>query len=168
MKLVELEELDKMPRSTVEEVEYFLDNHAIEMANFMKDMTVNPHIIPYLHCRQVGLEFNIIMCMNNPKNPTIFINPTFLVRDKKYIVDGEEVSESYRKDNEAKIPFKTKRAYKVLVMFDEYIPKGETAILKRDSEEFEGIEAVLMQQLVDLSFGKLITRFPKASEKTEE
>lgn len=161
MDFVNLENIDKKPleKATPQDVREFLDEHVMDMLLFMKNTDIHPFPLVYLHALQVGLPYNIVVCLRNPKNPTIIINPSFLVQDDKYIVSGQEVCDSFFKDDKVKRVFLTERGVKILAMYDEFTSIDEELI--PGSEEIDDMEAILYQQMCDISEGKLITRFPE-------
>lgn len=168
MKLVELkqEDLTKMRKTTKEEVSEFLNKYAIDICNYMNDREEHPYPPTFLHAKQLGLDFNIIISTKNRAKPGIYINPSFLIRDKKTIGTAQEVSASFENPNRTKKVFETRRSNEILLMYDTY--ESVDKPMKRSSTEFEGQWAILMQQLVDISFGKLITRFPEYVPKEED
>lgn len=168
MKLVELKDLKPLKETTKEEVKEFLDNHVIEMLNYMNNVKEHPMTPKFLHVRQIGLDYNIIVSVRNRNNPVIYINPKVIVRDEKTVDDAYEVCANFTKEDYIKRVFKTRRASDILLTYDVY--EDEKTSMKKDNESFTGEYAILIQQLVDISNGKLITRFEEVTdgEQTEE
>lgn len=152
MNLVKLEEQEyPVEKATVESVQEFITNELKDMYDLMKDKK-----IAFLHCIQVGINKDIWLWRRHHKLPVLVINSQFMVKNKKFIREGNEVCFSYPKGTDTFRIFTTKRANKILGIFDEYTAEGT---LKRNNDEFLGFEAVAFQQMCDLSKGKLITRF---------
>ena len=168
MKLIELKDLEPLKETTKEEVKKFLTKHAISMLNYMNDQNEHPVPLKYLHCVQVGLPFNIIVSVRNRNNPCIYINPKIIIRDEKAVDDAYEVCASFPKPDYTKRVFKTRRASEILLTYDIY--EDDQTPMKKDNETFSGEYAILLQQLVDISNGKLVTRFEEVTdgEQTEE
>ena len=166
------EELKPLPKETAETVGKFLEKHSndlIEGINWMKDHEKHPlnKIVPFLHLRQIGLEFNGILSLENVAIPKIIINPEFIVKDKKFVKQGMEVCESFLVEGKEHIKrvFVTERSENILLTYDEY--EDERTPMKRGSDVFAGEYAVLLQQAIDIGNGKLITRFEEYTEEED-
>lgn len=163
------EELKPLPKETAKSVDKFLSEHGqdiVDGINWMVDHTqhVLNKIVPFLHCRQIGLEFNGILSVENGAKPSLIINPEFIVKDKKHIKKGMEVSESFlhAEKEHIKRVFITERSEKILLTYDEYEDKDSP--MKKGSDEYTGEYAVLLQQAIDFGNGKLINRFEEYIE----
>lgn len=167
------EVLQPLPKETEKTVKVFLDEHGKEVVqwfNYMQNTEAHPlnAVIPYLHCRQIGIEANIILDMQNTSKPSLIINPDFVVFHKKHIKRGYQLSDSFLHKNKEHVKrlFKTERSEKILLKYSEYT--NENAPLTVGSEEYEGSYAILLQEMVDISKGKLITRFEEIFEEEIE
>jgi hypothetical protein len=167
------EVLKPLPKETAESMKVFFDNHGqdiVECINWMQNQEKHPlnKIVPYLHARQMGIEYNVIFSMENVAKPSIIINPEFVVLDKKHVKKGVQVSESFIKEGTEHIKrvFLAERSEVILLKYDEYTD-GDTP-LTRDSEEKEGEYAVILQEAIDFGNGKLITRFTEVVDEEVE
>jgi hypothetical protein len=167
------EELKPLPKETAETMKEFFDTQGefiVEVINYMKDQSKHPmnKIIPFLHGRQLGIERNIIFSMENAVKPALIINAEFIVQDKKHVKQGVEVSESFMVEGKEHIKrvFIAERSEKILLKYSEYTD-GETP-MTNGSDDYEGEYAVLLQEAIDFSNGKLITRFPEIVEEKED
>lgn len=167
------EVLKPLKKETAKTVKEFLDKHSedlVECLNWMKNQEEHPlnKIVPFLHCRQIGIEANIIISMENPLKPGLVINPEFIVKDKKYITEGMQVSESFIKEGTEHIKrvFIAKRSERILLKYSEYT--DENTPMTKGSDYYDGEYAVMLQEAIDFSNGKLITRFKEYFGGVEE
>jgi peptide deformylase len=139
----------------------------VEAMNWMQDHSKHPlnKIIPYLHARQIGIEANVIFSMENSAKPSIIINPEFVVRNRKHVKKGLQVSESFLLEGKEHIKrvFLAERSESILLKYSEYTD-GDTP-MTRGSDEYEGEYAVCLQEATDFSGGRLITRFPEVTDE---
>lgn len=152
MEIVNLEEQAyPVKKADKHDVQEFITEQLEEMYKFMQEKK-----LPFLHCAQVGIDKDMFIWRRATKQPTLVINPSFIVKDKKTVRYTPEASFSHPLPNNKFKIFATIRATKILGVFDEYTSKGE---LVRNSNMFKDAEAVAFQQMADLSKGKLISRF---------
>lgn len=156
----------KLKQESPEGVQDFLDNHVIAICNWMQDEQEHPVLPFFVHAIQLGLEYNIIVDMRNKAKPGIIINPRVEVRDSKHIQEGIEASPNLLNEDESQRRFYTERSTECLAIMDDYF--GVDKPFKRNSEVLTEYEAVFYQQLVDLSEGKLLTRFPEIKLEDQE
>jgi len=136
------------------------------MANWMLNREEHPGIIPFLHAVQCGYDYNIVVSVENAARPSVIINPTFTVKDKKSVKQGVQGSESFMREPHVKKLFYAERSELILLKYDEYRGLDEEFI--KGSEEYEGEYAVLLQEICDIAEGKLITRFPEIVDEIEQ
>ena len=163
------EELLPLPKESAKSMQGLLEIHGkaiVEAMNWMQDHAKHPlnKIVPYLHTRQIGIEANVILSMENSAKPSIIINPEFVVLEKKHVKKGLQVSESFQLEGKEHIKrvFLAERSEVILLKYSEYTDGGTP--MTRDSDDYEGEYAVMLQEMCDFSEGKLITRFTEVIE----
>ena len=166
------EELKPLPKETAESVLEFGLTYGKEIGECIKYMHTREYhpvhpIIPYIHARQMDIERNIIISLENVASPKLIINPKVLVKDKRFIQKGIQLSDSFEVEGREGIliPFLTERATEIQLLYDTL--STDKLELEPEEKKYTGDYSILLQEMADYSLGKLITRFPEQEIKEE-
>ena len=124
------------------------------LKTFVEYMSKNK--IPYLHARQVGIEMNFFVWQYKDKWK-FMVNPQVRALKKDTtILNTVEVSYTHRTEKGTPKLFQTKRAPKIIAVYDDYVSAKK---YKRKSLNLKGHIASVFQQMQDVSEGKNLSRF---------
>ena len=138
-----LSQLEEMSQNEVAE---FFTSYGNEFGKYMLENN-----IPVLHARHLGLENNLFVRRNLEAPPTVYINPKYILTKKTRYKTYQE-SVPYTIEGKAPQTYLTSRATKCLCIWDGVV-NGK---LKRMSKELKEAEAVMFQQMADLSKGNTL------------